>query len=414
MKVAEDCREHGQDATKVKFLVFESMAESRVELRATLVSLITHFGEAIRPGIVVVVSKYDTRSGAAAELRLAKILEMMRELGLSKLVPWQSVGLDPEGQQEQLAALKTKLDDASPVSTTDLQFFWQRQQERQQQLCDGQPTRIKKVEVEETYSQPYKATEKYTDVESYTEPESRTVPVQKSRQVKGDPKGPFVKNIRFLPEWGDCWLVSARERDLGGKGGFWKYDIDYTDKPQEAIRSISLVKCSDCWPSLPAGSELISLNMEKHPPGYESHPKKFLSITRNGDAPPVTEVIVLQIDCHSERGDPDFWHSPPVGEWTMVPQNVMCTRISRVCRYLGYKVAPKVPDKTVTETVYETQTIHVTKQRSVTKSKEVTRYRDATRKVTKDVEYRLAFEDFYHQAYDEVLREIRRDFVANS
>jgi hypothetical protein len=391
MKVAEHVRAHGQEASKLKFLVFESLAESRVELRTTLANLITHFGDAIRPGVTVVVSKYDTRSGPSAEVRLTKIMEVMEEFGLATLVPWQSVGLDPEGQQEQFAVLKATLDEAAGVSTTDLQFFWQRQHARQQQLYDGQSTRIKKEEIEETYSQPYSETESYTEVESYQSQETRTRSVPRSRVVKGEPQGPFLKDISFRPD-----------SILSGSIGF-----EFTQNPHEAIRGLRVVhnRGQVCW-SCPL--EPISLNFESPPDNYYSHydewPKRMLWVYKDGDAPPVTAVTILQLD-----SDPPKQH----GDWTVLPGNLMQDWHRGAPRYLGYQVA-KVPDRTVTDIVEETFTENVPKLRSVTKSRQVTRYRQATRKVIKDVQYRLAFEDFYYQAYDEVLSEIRRDFAASN
>jgi hypothetical protein len=409
-------QENGQESTKVKFIVFESMKESRVQLRATLLALFTQFGEAIRPGIVVVVSKYDT----ASEIREAKITETMEALGLSKLVRWQSFGLDPGGQQEQLAALIAKLDEATAVCTTDLQSFWQRQQDRQQALFNGQPTRSKQISVEEEYSEPYMETESWTEHEPYQSRETQKVSWQESRQVKEYEPKRFVKNITFLDNW--------------------KHRCEFTDKPQEAIRGISFIQRRfhfeealyilqhrlDPQPPSKPGYQTINFDfMTNHSTSlddirfhYDQHPSEpvdfdfgqrwgnYLCVTREDDAPPITAVTFL-----ADLGSKAL-------PWTVVPDNLMkdwkppfdgAPKPSG--RYLGYKVAT-ITHKAVQVPMDKDVSVDVTKYRLIPKSRQVQRHRPAKRTVIKTVDYKLAFEDFYHQAYDEVLREIRSGFAA--
>ena len=72
----------------------ESMANDVLHLRDTLAHLYTTFGEDVRHGIVVVVTKPNLRTGKAGETRLQSIRKVMDEQGLSELVVWNGPEMD--------------------------------------------------------------------------------------------------------------------------------------------------------------------------------------------------------------------------------------------------------------------------------------------------------------------------------
>ena len=95
---------------RLKFLVFESLASPAVQLRRSLASLVTIFGAAVLPGVVVVASQADLRTGPAREVRLQALRAVMAEQGVAQLVVWQhGESLDAAGVQAELAELQAAL-----------------------------------------------------------------------------------------------------------------------------------------------------------------------------------------------------------------------------------------------------------------------------------------------------------------
>jgi len=360
----------GKNLKRIKVLVFESMATDSVQLRATLASLVTTFGHAILPGTLVLVSKNDTRSEAAANTRIAKIHEIMDEHGLSELVRWQSHVLDGQIQetqlQEQLEALQSALKRIQGVPTSDLENLWQRQMLRAQELFELQPVRTHQVEVEEEYQVPYQTTE------------IRTVMSEQSRRVIDGPKGPFLTNITFSQD-----PAGASEEDIrrGSKGAFIYPRFEWTLNQAEAVRGFQLVLGAGA----PAGYERIEFDLNKGARGSFN----YLCMTRQGSEPPVSAVTFLKFD--------GPFHGTVHGEWKVYPQDLLVNGKGKYV-YVGYKQAA-IKETIVTETVENKVEV------------EVTGYRPATRKVSKDVEYRLTLEDFHQQALDQVIREVRESFA---
>eukprot|EP00438_Fugacium_kawagutii_P028440 Skav226824 [mRNA] locus=scaffold606:199332:204567:+ [translate_table: standard] len=206
----------------VKFLVFaprwqlcsssyESMASDALQLRDTLLHLLTFFGEEARKGIVVIATKPNMNSPEDVMARYESIKEAMREQGLGprQLVVWHPPEGDPKrldqvdaGSVEELrAALKSAawqrehiaLDGScvlscqaqvikrptikrisrgvSSVAVSELDDFWTRVSREAKRM-----TKNISVEIEEEYWIPYDVEETKGNVqieeneEKYTEP----------------------------------------------------------------------------------------------------------------------------------------------------------------------------------------------------------------------------------------------------
>jgi len=379
-------------ATRVKFLVFESMGGDRLELRATMASLVTTFGAGALGGVVVLISKADLRPGAAGEGKVAAVRRAMRDQGLEELVIWQSQGLNEEEEEAQLSALRLVLERVRGVCPSDLEDLWQRQRLRAQQLFDSQVRQSKLIDVQEEYACPYEEREAYTEQEPYEDTQTITVPVQQSRQV-GEPVGPFLRSITFS-ENGN----GASEGDIraGSWGAYIFPRFEWTHNENEAVRGFSFVM--DDQPA-PAGYEKIHFDLNKGALGTYN----FLCVTRQGHEPPVSDVTFLKFR--------SAFRGVQYNQWRVFPQDLLVNGGGRYV-YVGFKQA-QGRHKTITETVHQSVQVNVTKFRPVTKHRTVTRYRTANRTVSKMVEYTLPIENFSQLALDQVITEIRGTFACN-
>ncbi|CAK9082185.1 Uncharacterized protein SCF082_LOCUS39076 [Durusdinium trenchii] len=129
---------------RVKFLVFESMANDALHLRNTLLNLFTAFGEEVRNGIVVIASKPNLRQGRAGVQRLVLMQQVMAEQGLRELVLWRG----PEKDQESVEELKAALGRVSSAEISALDDLWDRVNRRAQELFEQQVPRTKNISVD--------------------------------------------------------------------------------------------------------------------------------------------------------------------------------------------------------------------------------------------------------------------------
>jgi len=167
------CALAAANLTSVKVLLFESIASPTIQLRASLASQVATFGETILPGVIVVLSQCDLRTGEARDRRVQAVRNVMSEYGLSELVLWRHrEGLSADEIQAQQEDLNGALSGIPGVNTTALEDLWHRQRRRAQELCDAQPPRSRDVQVEETYSEPYQEQEAYQEQEPYNAQES--------------------------------------------------------------------------------------------------------------------------------------------------------------------------------------------------------------------------------------------------
>ena len=178
-------------AEKLKFLVFESLANDAMNLRSTLEKLSRAFGAVALGATVVLATKKDRLDPEVGAERLDLIDEIAQAQNLRGVVHWQNVGLDDAGQAAQLEALRACL---NSFATNDLEDLHQRQRLRAQQKCGAYPTqrKIVDVEVEEQYREPRAVQEKYS--EPYVEqvpheetcevPETYEVPEQRAFQYE--------------------------------------------------------------------------------------------------------------------------------------------------------------------------------------------------------------------------------------
>mmetsp|Transcript_51016 Transcript_51016/g.163256 ORF Transcript_51016/g.163256 Transcript_51016/m.163256 type:complete len:725 (+) Transcript_51016:72-2246(+) len=378
-------------ATRVKFLVFESMGGDRMELRATLASLVTTFGAGALDGVVVVLSKADLRPGTAGQRKVAAVQRIMQEQGLKELVLWQSQGLGEEGEEAQLNALRLAVQRVRGTSPSDLADLWQRQRLRAQELFDSQAPQTKQVDVQEEYARPYEEQEAYTEQEPYEGTEVTTTPVQQSRQVWEPPHGPFLEGITFSEDGS-----GASEEDVraGSKGAFIFPRFEWTSDINAAVRGFSFVMGGG---PAPAGYEKIGFDLNKGARGSFN----YLCVTRQGNEPPVSAVTFLKFGA--------AFGGTQYNQWRVFPQDLLVNGGGKFV-YVGFQQA-QGHYRTVTETVQQSDQVKVTKFRKVTRHRTVTRYATATRTVSKPVEYTLPIENFFQLALDQVMTEIRASFA---
>jgi len=191
-------------AEKLKFVVFESLANDAMHVRSTLEKFMCAFGAVALGATVVLATKKDRLDPDVGAERLELINAIAQEQCLRGVVQWQNVGLDDAGQADQLAALQACLDSFEGVATNDIEDLHQRQRLRAQQKCDAHPTQRKTVDVQvqeeytvpravqETYSEPYveqvPEVEMYQVPEIYEEPEVHTYKYQKKSGIFGRTK----------------------------------------------------------------------------------------------------------------------------------------------------------------------------------------------------------------------------------
>lgn len=207
--------------TRVKALVFESMASPTIQLRASLASLKAAFGETMLQGIVVILSQCDLRMGQARERRIEAVRTVMAEQGLSELVLWQhSESLNTDEIQAQRDELSGALSRVSGVNTADLEDLWQRQRRRAQELCDAQPPRSRDVEVEEEYAESYQEQEAYQEQEPYSTTESYQEQVPYTYQEAYAVQEPYQEteyHTVTVQEQRQVWKHGGIRRALGEK-----------------------------------------------------------------------------------------------------------------------------------------------------------------------------------------------------
>lgn len=149
------CREvlKGNGAS-LKVILFESLAESRRELRQSLASLRSTFGPEIVKATIVVACKSDMVQREAKKAILRTITETMTNNGMNPnlLVEWQQfAGLNPQEQEEQLNSLLKTLSRVKAVTPGQLQSLMQRVKARAELLCQQQVGRTASTQISENY-----------------------------------------------------------------------------------------------------------------------------------------------------------------------------------------------------------------------------------------------------------------------
>lgn len=161
--------------SRVKFLVFDSMANDGMHLRDTLASLELTFGSSVLPGVVVVASKANLKQGSSGEKRLELMRQVMKNSGLEVLVRLPG----PSLARESFDALQVALDRVPSVPLTELEDLWERQRRRAQELCDTQQPRKKDivVQVNESYAV------QREELEPHEVPYTESVPQEETYEV---------------------------------------------------------------------------------------------------------------------------------------------------------------------------------------------------------------------------------------
>eukprot|EP00927_Polykrikos_kofoidii_P005324 TRINITY_DN1210_c0_g1_i6.p1 TRINITY_DN1210_c0_g1~~TRINITY_DN1210_c0_g1_i6.p1 ORF type:complete len:384 (+),score=60.58 TRINITY_DN1210_c0_g1_i6:67-1152(+) len=183
------------NVNRVKFLVFESLANDAMHLRGTLEKLVRAFGvNALRASVVIATKADMVLNSSKRQKRVDIIRGVAEEQGLGGVVVWQNEGIDNAGFMEQLALLRAALASFEGIPTVELEDLRNRQHALAQRLCDAHPTQTKTVDVvvrekyveprseQEPYEAPYVEQEAYT--EAYDVPETYEVPEQREYAYK--------------------------------------------------------------------------------------------------------------------------------------------------------------------------------------------------------------------------------------
>jgi hypothetical protein len=149
------------DVQQVKFLVFESLSESSIQLRATILQLMEAFGRHVKNSIIVVASKRDKANDVEASMKLMNMRKIMSDIGIGEnLIEWKNTGFTNDQEfDSQLLYLELLLDQTELTSIKELEYMNKQIMIRARELCDSQMPRLENVEIE--------VEEEY--VESYTE-----------------------------------------------------------------------------------------------------------------------------------------------------------------------------------------------------------------------------------------------------
>eukprot|EP00927_Polykrikos_kofoidii_P005328 TRINITY_DN1210_c0_g2_i1.p1 TRINITY_DN1210_c0_g2~~TRINITY_DN1210_c0_g2_i1.p1 ORF type:complete len:417 (+),score=61.80 TRINITY_DN1210_c0_g2_i1:81-1253(+) len=193
---------------RVKFLVFESLANDAMHLRGTLEKLARTFGaNAFRASVVIATKADMLPDPLKRRKRVDAIQKIAAQQGLCGVVVWQNESVDDAGLIAQLERLRVALTSFEGIPTTDLEDLRNRQRVRAQRLCDAHPTQTQIVDVvvteryveprseREPYEVPYLDQEAYT--EEYDTPEVYEVPEHRTHTYEG-PQGSSAGVARLL------------------------------------------------------------------------------------------------------------------------------------------------------------------------------------------------------------------------
>lgn len=157
----------------VKFLVFDSVAHSSIQLEKTLLELFTAFGDRCRSSIVVIASKRDQVNERILDARLNKLRHHMTNVDIgNSLVTWKSVNISETEFEGQLRLLTYMLAKVSSTPSTELQILTGRIKEKAMEMFSDQP-RSMETWVTESYPVDYTAVEWYD--ETYYENEQQSM-----------------------------------------------------------------------------------------------------------------------------------------------------------------------------------------------------------------------------------------------
>ena len=165
----------------VRFLVFESVADSTIQLRASVAELVKAYGKSVKGSIVVIATKMDLADEDDLPDRLKNIKDDMLELGIGEdLVTWQNKKISDDLFSDQVTLLRQIILKKKIVCTKQLEELTTRISKRAQELYDSQSPKIdtKMVVIDEIYN------EKREVIVEYLEQYTKKVPVEESYKVE--------------------------------------------------------------------------------------------------------------------------------------------------------------------------------------------------------------------------------------
>lgn len=123
------------DVSSVRFLLFDSLSESSVQIRPTLEQLVQAFGGNAKDSVVVVACKLDRADEDELQDRLITMEETMEQCNIgNKLVLWKSKNLSAREWNDQLDELRLALHSKMPTTLIDIQDLKSRVLERAEKL----------------------------------------------------------------------------------------------------------------------------------------------------------------------------------------------------------------------------------------------------------------------------------------
>ena len=148
----------------IRFLLFDSLADSTIQLRNSVLQLVAAYGDRIKKSIIVIASKKDRADDDELNGRIEELKITMEDLGIGEeLVLWQNKKIKDIDFQSQVMLLKQAISKVDLVTTDQLEDLNSRVEMRAQKLHDKQIPEIqtKIVSIEETYVVERKEMEPY-------------------------------------------------------------------------------------------------------------------------------------------------------------------------------------------------------------------------------------------------------------
>ena len=160
----------------IRFLLFDSLADSTIQLRTSVAQLVAAYGSRIKNSIIVIASKKDRADDDELDGRIEELKTTMSDLGIGKeLVTWQNKKIDDNAFRAQVMLLKQAISRVDVVTTDQLEDLNDRVDKRAIELHEKQVPELQKkiISVEESYVEEWEEEEPYTEqhveLENYTE-----------------------------------------------------------------------------------------------------------------------------------------------------------------------------------------------------------------------------------------------------
>lgn len=161
-------------ATKVKFIVFVSLANDSLTLRPTLTKLEMAFGQSCLPATLVLMTKPDKATDDERKLREARVKDICKAFEVKEYLTWQNLNINEVDFQQQLHALQEALKRLPGITTSQIEDLETRIAKLAKTLCDAAPP-VKK-DIQESYTETTYVDEPYP--EHYTEMVDKTTTEQ--------------------------------------------------------------------------------------------------------------------------------------------------------------------------------------------------------------------------------------------